>query len=194
VDAAVVKVTSHQVETYWSDAGYYPGDPDWTRGTHFRNVYSIVIDATPDVVFREICKIGGKTGYYGADWLGVIRGWMDRLVGGPGLRWGRSDPERVAYGDVIDFWRVSGYEQDRQLELLAEMKLSGEAHLEFDVRPDDTKPGSSILTSTAMFKPKGLPGYAYWFAVLPLHRFVFLKMLQGIKKKIEGQSSATSQG
>jgi len=185
IDAAVVKITTHQVETYWSDAGFIPGDPHWTGGTEFKNQYDVDIKATPDVIFREICRIGGETGYYGADWLWAIRGWMDQLVGGPGLRRGRKDPETVAYGDVIDFWRVSGYEQDHRLELHAEMRLSGEAYLEFDVHSDEDDPNRSNLTSTAMYKPKGLLGYAYWFTVLPLHRFVFLKMLRGIKNKIE---------
>ena len=185
VDAAEVKVTNHRVETYWSDAGFIPGDPDWSGGTHYMNQYSVSIDAPPDVVFREMCRIGGETGYYGADWLWAIRGLMDQLIGGPGLRRGRKDPDKVAYGDVIDFWRVSGYEKDHRLELHAEMKLPGEAYLELDVHADQEKPGVSILTSTAMFQPKGLMGNAYWFLALPLHRFVFLKMLHGIREKLE---------
>jgi uncharacterized protein YbjT (DUF2867 family) len=189
VSAATVKITSHKVETYWSDAGFIPGDPQWTGGTHFKNQYSITIKANPDVVFREICKVGGETGYYGADWLWAIRGWMDQLVGGPGLRRGRKDPEKIAYGDAIDFWRVSGYVQDRRLELLAEMRVSGDAYLELDIIPDPFTLGQSILTSTAKFKPKGLLGYAYWFAALPLHRFVFLKMLHGIRDKVERSNS-----
>lgn len=191
IDAAQVKVATHRVETYWSDAGFVPGDPHWSGGTDFKHQYSVDINAAPDAVFSEICRIGGETGYYGADWLWAIRGWMDRLAGGPGLRRGRKDPGKVAYGDAIDFWRVSGYEEDHRLELLAEMKLPGEAYLELDVHADEKNPNRSVLTSTAMFKPKGLSGYAYWFTVLPLHRFVFLKMLHGIKNKIEEKAMST---
>ncbi len=185
VDLAVGKVKTDCVETTWSDAGVMPGDPDWSGGTVFTNQYSIDISAPPDVVFREICRIGGKKGYYGADWLWVIRGLMDQLIGGPGLRRGRRHTEHVAYGDAVDFWRVCGIEQDRRLELHAEMKLPGDAYLELEIIPDMPEPGKCRLLSTATFMPRRLPGIAYWISTLWLHEFVFFKMLRGIKHAVE---------
>jgi hypothetical protein len=101
-------------------------------------------------------------------------------VGGPGLRRGRRDPEDVAFGEALDFWRVTGFERDRRLSLRAEMKLPGEALLEFEVQPAGQ--GGTRLTQTARFLPKGLLGLAYWYAVLPVHAFVFRGMLKGIRR------------
>jgi hypothetical protein len=103
---------------------------------------------------------------------------MDRLVGGPGLRRGRRDPDEVGYGEALDFWRVTGLEKNRRLSLRAEMKLPGEALLEFSLAPEAA---GTRLTQTARFRPRGLAGLAYWYAVLPLHAVVFRGMLQGIR-------------
>lgn len=177
VDAALGRYESDDVETSWSDAGPIPGDPDWAGGTTFTDRRTLQIDATPAAVFRAIRRIGGGNGWYSADLLWRIRGWLDRLVGGPGLRRGRRDPERLAYGDALDFWRVTGIVEGARLELRAEMKLPGEALLEFEIEARDS--GSS-LTQTARFKPRGLAGLLYWAAVYPFHGFVFQGMLDGI--------------
>jgi hypothetical protein len=105
------------------------------------------------------------------------------LIGGPGLRRGRRDPEEIAYGDAIDFWRVTGIEDGRLLELRAEMKVPGVATLTFEMEPrgDDR----CVLTQTARFKPKGLLGLGYWYGVLPLHGLVFNAMLAGIANEAE---------
>jgi uncharacterized protein YbjT (DUF2867 family) len=129
IDAALGKFEQRNVETSWSDAGVMPGDPDWSGGTVFVDLRAISVNAGPRAAFRAICRIGGGRGYYAADWLWRMRGRMDRLVGGPGLRRGRRDPENVHYGEALDFWRVTGLEADRRLELRAEMKLPGEASL-----------------------------------------------------------------
>ena len=113
---------------------------------------------------------------------------MDRLAGGPGLRRGRRDPETVAYGEALDFWRVTGIEKNRRLELRAEMKLPGEALLEFEIRPINGKSDSCDLIQTARFKPKGLFGLAYWYAVLPLHGIVFEGMAEGIRRAAENMT------
>jgi hypothetical protein len=182
VDAALGRYQSDEVETSWSDAGPIPGDPDWAGGTTFVDRRTIEIDASAASVFHAVRRIGGGNGWYAADILWRVRGWIDRLVGGPGLRRGRRDSKRLAYGDALDFWRVTGIEEGRRLELRAEMKLPGQALLEFEVTENDS---GSVLTQTARFKPRGLLGLLYWATVLPLHGFVFRGMLQGIRRTAE---------
>ena len=118
-------------------------------------------------------------GWYYGDWLWQLRGFLDLLVGGAGTRRGRRDPEHVLPGDTIDFWRVETVEPDRRLRLQAEMKLPGRAWLEFEVTPDGD---GSVIRQTAVFDPVGLLGMAYWYALYPIHRFVFQGMLQGIAR------------
>lgn len=133
-------------------------------------------------MFQAVCKIGGGQGYYAADWLWRIRGWMDRMVGGPGLRRGRRSSQAVTYGEALDFWRVTGIEPNRLLELRAEMKLPGEAQLSFIIEPCGDATPCCRLVQTARFKPRGLLGMAYWYAVWPFHRIVFSGMIQGIHR------------
>jgi len=183
IDAALGRVAAGEVETSWLDAGPVPGDPDWSGGTTFVDRRETVVAAPQSTVFAAVCRIGGGHGWYAADLLWRLRGALDRLVGGPGLRRGRRHPERIGFGDALDFWRVTGIEQDRRLRLRAEMKLPGEAELEFDVEPDGQ--GATRLIQVARFKPRGLAGLAYWYAVLPLHGVVFRGMLKGIRREAE---------
>ena len=173
------RLAEHHVETRWSDAGAMPGDPDWAGGKTFVDPREVLIEAPPAAVFAAVCRVGGGHGWYAGDWLWRLRGWIDRLVGGPGLRRGRRDPERVGWGEALDFWRVTDVVQDRRLELRAEMKLPGTATLEFEIEPAGA---GARLRQTARFKPKGLSGLVYWYAVLPLHGFVFRGMLRGIDR------------
>jgi uncharacterized protein YbjT (DUF2867 family) len=131
--------------------------------------------------FGEVCRLGGRRGWLYADWLWRLRGALDRLVGGPGLRRGRRDPERLAVGDLVDFWRVDAVEPERLLRLAAEMKVPGRAWLQFEVDP---APGGARITATAIFDPRGVAGRLYWYAVLPLHRVVFRGMLRGIARAL----------
>lgn len=181
IRAALCKVAQHDVETNWCMAGPIPGDPDWAGGAVFRDERELTVEAPAWAVFRAVCRVGGGHGWYAAQWLWKIRGWMDRLVGGPGLRRGRRDPEAVAYGEALDFWRVVGYERDRRLALRAEMKLPGDAVLEFRIRPQGA--GRCTLQQVALFRPYGLSGILYWYAVAPLHSIVFRGMLQGIQRE-----------
>ena len=181
IRAALRQTSENQVETNWSMAGKIPGDPDWAGGTVFRDEREILIEAPASSVFRAVCRVGGGHGWYAANWLWTIRGWMDRLVGGPGLRRGRRDPETVAFGEALDFWRVVGVERDKRLALRAEMKLPGEAKIEFCIRPADGN--RSTLHQSALFQPRGLAGLLYWYAVAPFHYFVFNGMLQGIRRE-----------
>jgi len=179
---AIERIETQDVETAWSAAGPIKGDPDWAGGTVFEDARTIEIDAPAEHVWRAVCRVGGGHGWYAADWLWKLRGVVDVLVGGPGLRRGRRDPENVRYGEALDFWRVIGVEQNKSLRLLAEMKLPGEAELRFDL---DEAGSTTRLTQTARFRPKGLLGLAYWYAVLPMHNIVFNGMTRGIRRGAE---------
>jgi hypothetical protein len=133
--------------------------------------------------FAAVCSVGGTNGWYAANFLWRVRGWIDRLVGGPGLRRGRRNADTLNYGDAVDFWRVVEIEPNRRLGLRAEMKLPGEAELEFEVLPIDGHDDRCQLVQTARFKPHGLAGILYWYAVMPFHHFVFSGMLNGIARK-----------
>jgi len=186
---ALQKVSEQRVETTWAGAGPIPGDPDWAGGTSFTHHREQDVAAPAREVFRAVCRIGGGHGWYAGDWLWRLRGFMDRLVGGPGLRRGRRDPENVSYGEALDFWRVTGIERDARLTLRAEMKLPGEAELEFRLEPGPD--GSTTrLHQIARFLPKGLFGLVYWYAVLPFHGFVFKGMLGGIRRDAERRAAA----
>ena len=186
IRAALDRVAHDEVETSWSMAGAVPGDPDWSGGTVFGDRRSLLVEAAPDAVYRAVVRIGGGQGWYAADWLWRVRGALDRLAGGPGLRRGRRHPEQVGYGEALDFWRVVAVEPGRRLALRAEMRLPGEALLEFTIEPQGS---GSLLTQTARFRPRGLAGLAYWYAVLPLHAVVFEGMLQGIARAARSRAA-----
>jgi hypothetical protein len=186
IDAALGKSAEGGVETAWSDAGPIPGDPDWAGGKVFVDQRSVQVAASCDAVFAIVCRIGGDNGYFAADWLWRVRGALDRLAGGPGLRRGRRDPDKLAFGEAVDFWRVTGFEDRRRLELRAEMRLPGEATLTIEVAP--TADAGCTVTQTARFKPRGLAGLAYWYAVAPLHGVVFRGMLSGIRRAAEAST------
>jgi uncharacterized protein YbjT (DUF2867 family) len=185
IDAALGKTAAAQVETTWAGAGPVPGDPNWAGGKVFVDRRSTDVAAPVEQVFRTVCRIGGDNGYYAADWLWRLRGMLDRLVGGPGLRRGRRDPEKLAYGDALDFWRVTAVEENRRLELRAEMRLPGVATLTFDIVPTKGDRERSTLLQTARFKPRGLLGLLYWHAIAPLHGLVFAGTLRGIQRAAE---------
>lgn len=183
MNAALICMQSGEVESAWSDAGVMPGDPTWAGGTEFVDRRELLTTASRDACWKAVCSLGGEHGYYAVDWLWRLRGLMDRLSGGPGLRRGRRSPGRLMLGDALDFWRVTGIESSKYLELTAEMKLPGVARLRFEIEPaQSTLQGhqQSRLTMTATFRPKGLPGIAYWYSVLPLHGIVFRGMLKGL--------------
>jgi len=189
IRAALNQLEALEVETNWSMAGPVPGDPDWSGGKVFRDAREVLIDAPASSVFRAVCRIGGKNGW-SMSWLWRLRGSIDRLAGGPGLRRGRRDPNRLRFGDALDFWRVVGIEADRHVSLRAEMRMPGAAVLDF--RIESTTDGRSKLCQTALFQPRGLLGLFYWWTVFPFHYFVFRKLLAGIQQdaiRIAGTSS-----
>ncbi|MBI1335383.1 MAG: DUF2867 domain-containing protein [Phycisphaera sp.] len=188
---AVGRVEREDVETSWSDAGVMPGDPGWAGGQVFTDRREVVVHADAQRTFETVCKLGGEHGYYEADWLWHLRGVMDRLVGGPGLRRSRRNPRTLSVGDALDFWRVIQLERGQRVSLRAEMKVPGDALLEFEVHPladdNDSQPSERecLLVQTARFKPRGLLGLLYWYAVLPMHGYVFRSMLNGLKREAE---------
>jgi uncharacterized protein YbjT (DUF2867 family) len=134
--------------------------------------------ATDDAsAFRPIREIGGRRGWYALNWLWRLRGLLDLMLGGPGMRRGRRDPHMPEPGDTIDFWRVEAFEPDHLLRLSAEMRLPGRAWLQFEVRPDA---GATIIRQTAEFEPRGLGGNLYWYALYPAHQWIFRSMLSRI--------------
>jgi uncharacterized protein YbjT (DUF2867 family) len=167
--------------TRWSDALSSLGSqPDW-GGVRFGNRLvdskAVRIPVGPSKVFSTLSRIGGKTGWYRADWLWRVRGWLDLLVGGAGLRRGRRDPNRLRIGDVVDFWRVKDVRDNRLLKLESEMKTPGRAWLEFELEDDGDR---TLLRQTAIFDPVGLTGLLYWYTLYPLHQIVFSGTLKGI--------------
>jgi uncharacterized protein YbjT (DUF2867 family) len=146
---------------------------------------TIHVDTSPARAFAPIRRIGGSAGWYYANWLWRLRGLLDLLIGGVGMRRGRRDPESLQTGDTVDFWRVESIEQGRRLRLAAEMKLPGRAWLEFEVTGDST---GATIRQTATFDAKGVLGRAYWYSVYPLHEFVFGGMLRGIAEKSRSEA------
>jgi uncharacterized protein YbjT (DUF2867 family) len=173
-------------ETRWSDALSAASEPPAFGGRRFGNRLidsrSVHVAVPVERAFAPIRRIGGATGWYYGNGLWRLRGLLDLLVGGVGLRRGRRDPEQLRAGDALDFWRVAAIEPDRRLQLAAEMKLPGRAWLEFEVEPEA---GGARIRQTAIFDPVGLAGLAYWYGVFPLHALVFRGMLREIARAAE---------
>lgn len=178
-------------ETRWSDAVSSAGTlRSWggvVFGTRIVDARAVHVGVPPERAFEAIRRIGGDVGWYYANWLWRLRGLIDLAVGGPGLRRGRRDPEDLAVGDPVDFWRVEAWDPPRRLRLAAEMRLPGRAWLEFEVVPDSD--GATIRQS-AVFDPMGLAGLLYWYGIYPLHARVFAGMLRGIARAAGGAAAA----
>jgi hypothetical protein len=142
-----------------------------------------VVAASAAAAFAPIRRIGGDTGWYFANILWHLRGWVDLAAGGVGMRRGRRDPDSCVAGDPIDFWRVEAFEPDRRLRLRAEMKLPGRAWLEFSVEP--ITESTSRIRQVARFEPSGFLGYLYWYALLLPHTLIFSGMLRRIGNRAE---------
>jgi uncharacterized protein YbjT (DUF2867 family) len=178
--------------TRWSDALSSRGDPSSWGGVRFGNRIvdsrELSVDVSPEIAFRPIRRIGGKTGWYYGDWLWRVRGFIDLVAGGVGVRRGRRDPEMLQPGDALDFWRVEVYENDKRLRLSAEMKLPGRAWLEFDVAECA---GGSVIRQTAIFDPVGVAGLLYWYLLYPVHKLMFARMLQAIAARCRSEMAMT---
>lgn len=187
---ALARLDAGAVETAWLDAaGNQSAHPPAVEVTAREGL--IVeqrrreVNASPDAVFRVFTGIGGKRGWYHMNFAWRVRGAIDRMVGGVGLRRGRRDPDHLRPGDALDFWRVERVEPNRSLRLRAEMKVPGKAWLEFRVEPREQ---GCLLTQTAMFAPKGLWGLSYWYLLYPVHAYIFSGMCRKIARRSENES------
>ena len=180
---ALQKTEQRAVESCCYDAGQVRA-PEWTTcgdapyagGDVLRCDFSVRLRADAAAVWEPVRRIGGETGWYYGDVLWHLRGWFDKLIGGPGDRRGRRHPTDIAVGDVLDFWRVLDVREGQRLLLLAEMKVPGDALLEFRIvqhGPEDTE-----LFMLTRFLPRGLLGHAYWWSMYPSHFLLFGNMLR----------------
>ncbi len=190
VQLALQRTTDGEVLTRWADASWpgapsdpLPSDPDWAGGDVEIDERSRDVAARPEVLWEVVEGIGGERGWYSFPLAWAVRGLLDRLVGGVGLRRGRRHPDRLTVGEPLDFWRVEALDRPRLLRLRAEMRLPGQAWLEFRVEPDGS--GGSTLHQRAVFRPRGLAGRAYWLAVWPFHGVVFEGMLRNMSQAAE---------
>jgi uncharacterized protein YbjT (DUF2867 family) len=180
------------VESTWSSAGPVPGDPNWAGGDVFTDSRETIVAATPDDVFAVLVRLGGRNGWFRYNGLWRLRGLLDRLAGGPGWKRGRRDAARLAWGEPVDFWRVTELQAGRRLTLRAEMRVPGDAVLDFELSPGesaDHQPATRLI-QTARFRPRGLAGLLYWYAVLPFHGLVFDGLLKGIAEAAKRRATA----
>ena len=190
VRLALERVRDAEVTTRWSSAAVagapsdpLPSDPDWAGGSLHVDERRTTVDATPEALWSVIQEIGGERGWYSWALAWQVRGLLDRVSGGPGLRRGRRDPVDLRVDDAVDFWRVEEVDPGRLLRLRAEMRLPGLAWLELGVETDDD--GATVFAQRALFHPHGLAGQLYWWSVAPFHGIVFGGMQRGIASAAE---------
>lgn len=181
ISRALVNEDHDLASTRWSDSlSSSRGVIAWGGvrfGSRIVDSRSVAVPVSPLHAFAPIRRIGGKQGWYFANFLWTIRGLIDLMCGGVGLRRARRDPEQLQVGEVLDWWRVEEYEANRRLRLSAEMRVPGRAWLEFTVEPCK---GGSTIRQTAIFDPVGFFGLAYWYGIYPVHALVFRGMLSNI--------------
>jgi hypothetical protein len=185
LDGALEGLARGEVETAWSDA--LSSAPEGVPTVQLATVEGMIIEhrgiqvsLPPEQVFRSFTGLGGDRGWLYMNWAWEIRGMVDQLAGGPGFRRGRRDPDQVRPGDALDFWRVEAVDPGRSLRLRAEMKVPGQAWLQFEAVPRD---GGSLLTQTAYFAPRGLTGHLYWYALYPVHAAIFRNLVRRVAER-----------
>lgn len=190
VSLALLRVREAAVETRWSSATWpgapsdpLPSDPAWAGGSLYTDLRQTGVAADRADLWRVVEGIGGENGWYSFPLAWAVRGLLDRVVGGVGLRRGRRDPNTLYIGESLDFWRVEEIVPGELLRLRAEMRLPGAAWLEFRVEQDGHEP--PVLVQRALFHPRGLAGHAYWWAVAPFHGVVFNGMLHNMRRTAE---------
>jgi uncharacterized protein YbjT (DUF2867 family) len=193
VRLALQRMRDGAVETSWQDSAVrgapsdlLPSDPEWSGHTVFTDRREIHTRAAASAVWRVIEGIGGDNGWYSFPLAWAVRGWIDKAVGGVGLRRGRRNAARLNTGDALDFWRVEEIRRGSFLRLRAEMKVPGRAWLELSVAPDER--GGSNYRQRAVFFPQGLGGRLYWFSILPFHGVIFAGMARKITRTAEAQT------
>lgn len=191
VERALKYEDQNFAQTRWSDAlSSLPARRPWGGikfGSRLVDSRSVKVTCTREQAFAPIRRIGGKSGWYYGNWLWRLRGLMDILVRGAGMRRGRRNPDDLVIGDTVDFWRVEAYEPEQLLRLSAEMKVPGRAWLQFEVSCEG---GECTIRQTALFDPMGAFGLLYWYALFPIHELVFKGMLEGIALRAK-QSKAS---
>ncbi len=191
VRRALDRLDAGSIETIWSDAiSTSQGDvPPLTLTVQEGMIIELrqrAIQTSPADAFSVFTGLGGKRGWLYMNWAWEIRGLFDKLIGGVGLRRGRRDPDHLRAGDALDFWRVESVEPDRLLRLRAEMMVPGKAWLQFEAsRRDD---GLTLLSQTAFFAPRGLAGWLYWYALYPVHAFIFSGLIDRIAKRVAARA------
>lgn len=197
INLALNKVSDNEVATRWSDASLptapwqkAQSDPDWAGESLYKDTRVRVTDASIKNLWAAIEEIGGETGWYGSDFLWYLRGLLDRMIGGVGLRRGRRDPIHLRVGESLDFWRVESMVPEKSLKLYAEMIIPGKAWLEFKVRKLPN--GQSEVIQEASYSPRGLGGQLYWYAVMPFHIFVFPTMIRNLIRSANRKDYAES--
>lgn len=195
VRLALVKMGDGEVETSWQDATVVgapsdpiPSDPEWTGHTVYTDLRERATPASAEALWAVVEGIGGENGWYSFPLAWALRGWLDKLVGGVGLRRGRRHPTTLNTGDALDFWRVESIERGHSLRLRAEMKLPGRAWLELSV--EDRGEDGAFYRQRAVFFPSGLGGRLYWAAILPFHGVIFSGMVNRIVAAAESDSDA----
>jgi len=187
---AIVNEDREFAATKWSDAWSSRGAESNWGGVRFGNRIvdsrEISVPCSTERAFQPIRRIGGATGWYYGDWLWQLRGFVDLLLGGVGVRRGRRDAEMLQVGDALDFWRVEAFEPNARLLLAAEMKLPGRAWLEFTVEDKGT---STLIRQTAIFDPVGVGGLMYWYVLYPVHKLMFGRMLHAIAEACQDAKS-----
>lgn len=196
VGLALGRMRASDVATTWQNSTVagapsdpLPSDPEWAGRTVFTDLRTRTSTAKPGALWKVIEAVGGDNGWYSFPLAWNVRGWMDKMVGGVGLRRGRRHPQRLSVGEALDFWRVEDIERGHLLRLRAEMRVPGKAWLELTVEPDGA--GGSRYLQRAIFFPKGLGGRLYWFAILPLHGIIFSEMTKRITAAAEVQNLVT---
>jgi hypothetical protein len=187
---ALGKIDSHDVETAWTDAlisSQQENNPVSLMSTQGMIIErrQLMVPASAASVFRSFSKLGGEYGWLYLDWSWQVRGRLDRLFGGVGMRRGRRDPEFLRVGDSLDFWRVERVIEERLIRLRAEMKVPGRAWLEFEARQDPS--GNTLLLQTAFFEPKGLLGILYWYVLYPIHSLIFSGLIRMLAEKAQAK-------
>ncbi|NKX85998.1 SDR family oxidoreductase [Nocardia coubleae] len=199
VELALTRIRNAEVPTRWSDASTYgapsdplPTDPDWSGGSLYEDLREHHTSADPDTVWAVIESIGGENGWYSFPLAWSLRGWIDRVAGGVGLRRGRKHPRRLHSGEALDWWRVEYIDRPHLLRLRAEMRVPGLAWLELGVEPAPN--GGSRYRQRAIFQPHGLVGHLYWKAISPFHSAVFGGMVRNITSTAERTPDSTPTG
>lgn len=187
VKRALMRVREREVETRWSGARLDPVAEVTDREGVIREVRSVWVDSPPKRVFSAFTRLGGERGWLVWNWAWQLRGLLDRLLGGPGLRRGRRHPEELFPGEALDFWRVEEIEPSQRLLLRAEMKVPGRAWLEWVGLPEE---GGTRLIQTARFEPFGLAGVLYWYALYPLHRLIFSDLVRAVARSSHDETSS----